>query len=76
MVVHTFSPSTQEAEAMDLCEFKASLVDIVSSRTARANYIVRPCWKGKKKNERKPLKRMTLLTTSTFKKWTRPRTLF
>jgi hypothetical protein len=32
-----FNPSTQEAERyLDLCEFKASLVYRVSSRTARA----------------------------------------
>lgn len=29
------NPSTSEAEAADLCEFKASLVYIVSSRIAR-----------------------------------------
>jgi hypothetical protein len=34
MAVHTFSPSPWEAEAG--CEFKASLVYRVSSRTARA----------------------------------------
>ena len=32
-MAHTFNPSTWEAEA---CEFKASLVYIVSSRIARA----------------------------------------
>ena len=31
MVVHTFNPSTQEAEADHLCEFKASLVYRASS---------------------------------------------
>ena len=36
MVVHTFNPSTQEAEAGNLCEFKASLIYIVSSKAARA----------------------------------------
>ena len=33
MMAHTFNPNTREA---DLCEFKASLVYKVSSRTARA----------------------------------------
>ena len=37
MVVHTFNPSTWEAETgRFLSEFKASLVYKVSSRTARA----------------------------------------
>ena len=37
MVVHTFNPSTWEAEeGADFCEFKASLVYRVSSRTAKA----------------------------------------
>jgi hypothetical protein len=36
MVVHTFNPSTPEAEAGRSCEFKASLVYIVSYKTARA----------------------------------------
>ena len=35
-MVHTFNPSTLEAEAVDLCEFEASLIYIVSSRAARA----------------------------------------
>jgi hypothetical protein len=35
VVVHAFNPSTQEAH-VHLCEFKASLVYRVSSRTARA----------------------------------------
>ena len=37
VAVHTFNPSTQEAEKqVDLCEFEASLVYRESSRTARA----------------------------------------
>ena len=37
LVVHTFSPSSQEAEAdTDLLSFKASLVYLESSRTAGA----------------------------------------
>ena len=36
VVVHTFkSQHSQEAEAVDLCEFKASLVFRVNSRKAR-----------------------------------------
>ena len=35
----------------DLCEFKASLVYIVSSRTARASYKVRLCLKRKRYGE-------------------------
>jgi hypothetical protein len=36
VVLHVLIPSTQEAEAPDLCEFGASLSYIASSRTARA----------------------------------------
>ena len=36
MVAHVFSPSTQEAEAGDICEFSAILVDKASSKTAKA----------------------------------------
>jgi hypothetical protein len=36
MVVHTFNPSTGRQRQENLCEFKASLVCRVSSRTARA----------------------------------------
>lgn len=36
MMMHTFNPSTLGAEARDLCEFKASLMYVVSSRTAKA----------------------------------------
>jgi hypothetical protein len=35
VVAHAFNASTQEAEAGSLCEFEASLVFSVSSRTAR-----------------------------------------
>lgn len=35
MAAHTFNLSTREAEAVDLCELEASLVDTMSSRTAR-----------------------------------------
>ena len=36
-VLHTFNPSTPKAERQeDVCEFKASLVYLVSSRIARA----------------------------------------
>jgi hypothetical protein len=35
MATHAFNPSTQEAET-DLCEFEASLVYKVGSRTVRA----------------------------------------
>jgi hypothetical protein len=45
MVVHSFNPSYLEA---DLCELKASLVYIVSSRTARSIQI-EPFLKNKKK---------------------------
>jgi hypothetical protein len=36
VMAHTFNPSTWEAEAGEISEFKASLVYRVSSRTARA----------------------------------------
>ena len=35
-------PALGRQKQMDLCEFEASLVYIVSSRTAKATYIVRP----------------------------------
>ena len=35
VVAHTFKSSTQETEAVNLYEFEASLVYIMSSRTAR-----------------------------------------
>jgi hypothetical protein len=35
VIAHVFNLSTQKAEAGDLCEFEASLVYIISSRTAR-----------------------------------------
>ena len=35
-MAHTFNPSTWEAEAGGFLSFEDSLVDIVSSRTARA----------------------------------------
>ena len=38
----TFDPSAHEAKAVDLREFKASLVYIVSSRTARTSEILSP----------------------------------
>ena len=36
MVAQTFNSRTEEAEAGDLCEFRASLIYRVSSRIARA----------------------------------------
>ena len=36
VVMHISNPSLQEAEAGSLCDFKATLADRVSSRTARA----------------------------------------
>lgn len=36
MLAHDFNPSTQEEEADELCETEASLVYILSPRTARA----------------------------------------
>ena len=35
MVAHTFNPITQEVEQVDLCEYQASLVYIVSFKTVR-----------------------------------------
>lgn len=43
-VVHSCNLSTREAEALDLCELKASLVYIARPRPA-LNYTVRPCLK-------------------------------
>jgi hypothetical protein len=48
VVVHTFNPSTWEAEAGGSLEFEASLVYRVSSRTARATQ-KNPVSKKKKK---------------------------
>jgi hypothetical protein len=59
MVVHTFNPSTWEAEAGGF-EFEASLVYRVSSRTAKAtqrNPVSKNQKKKKKKKERKKRKR-------------------
>jgi hypothetical protein len=36
MVAYAFNPSTQKQKQADLCEFKVSLVYIVSSRRVRA----------------------------------------
>lgn len=47
VVVHSFKPSTQEAEARQtLCVFQASLVYGVSSRIARTTQ--RPCLEDNK----------------------------
>ena len=50
-VVRAFNPSTQEAKALDLCGFQASLVYIYF--WARQSYKVRPCLKNKNKNKNK-----------------------
>ena len=47
VVVHTFSPSTWEAEAGDLCEFEVSLVYGVNSR-AGSKATEKPCLEKKK----------------------------
>jgi hypothetical protein len=39
-MAHTFNPSTQKVEAGWISEFEASLVYRVSSRTARATFIL------------------------------------
>jgi hypothetical protein len=44
MVIHSCNVSNCEAEAPDLCEFKASLVYTARPRLA-LNYTVRPCLK-------------------------------
>jgi hypothetical protein len=49
VVVHQLNPNTQEAELVDHCEFEASLVYRVSSRTARATQ-ENPVSKKKKKS--------------------------
>ena len=50
VLAHTFNHSTQEAEAGDLCEFKASLVYRVSYRTAKATQ-----WNPASKNKTKQI---------------------
>lgn len=51
-VAHTFNPSTLWRQGqVDRCKFKAALVYIVNSRTARA--IQKPCLKSKTKNKNK-----------------------
>jgi hypothetical protein len=49
VVAHTFNPSTLKEEAGDLCEFKTSLVYVVSDFQS---YIVRTCLK-KQTNKQK-----------------------
>jgi hypothetical protein len=48
--VHAFNPSSRDAEAGDLCEFEASLVYRMSSRTARATQ-KNPVLKNKQTNK-------------------------
>ena len=36
VALRAFNPSNPEAEAVEFCEFKANLVYVISSRTARA----------------------------------------
>ena len=55
VVVHTFNPSTLEAEA-DLVQVRKDLVYIVSSRTTLRN----PDQKKKSKTEKSGLHRLTL----------------
>jgi hypothetical protein len=45
--VHTFQPNTEERLMEDPCEFKASLLYIASSRTARVTQIETPRLKTK-----------------------------
>ena len=52
MLAHTFDPNTYEAEQTDICEFKASLIYKVSSRTARATQR-HPVLKIQKKEKKK-----------------------
>jgi aromatic ring-opening dioxygenase catalytic subunit (LigB family) len=59
VVVHTFSPNAQEAEADGwISEFKASLVYKMSSRTARAT-TQRNLVSGRKKKKEKENKFLT-----------------
>ena len=48
-MIHSFNPSTREAEADSLCEFEASLVYTVSSRTASTVIQRNPALKNKQK---------------------------
>jgi hypothetical protein len=50
VVAHAFNPSTWEAEAVGFLELEASLVYMVSSRTARAKQR-NPVSKNKNKNK-------------------------
>jgi hypothetical protein len=52
VVAHTFNPSTQEAEEANFSEFEATLVNRVSSRTAKATQR-NPVSKNKKQNKKK-----------------------
>ena len=56
VVVHSFNPSTQKAEAEDPCEFKASLIYRASSRKARAV------------TQRNPISKKPTITTTTKQK--------
>jgi hypothetical protein len=50
--MHAFNPRTRDAEAADLCEFEASLVYRVSSRTAKVTQR-NPVLKNKRKKKKK-----------------------
>jgi len=61
MVVQACNPSTQRQKQVDLCEFKASLVYRVTSRTARATQRS-PVKKERRGEERRGRKRSPLRT--------------
>jgi hypothetical protein len=63
MVVSTFNPSTQEAEAGGSLELEASLIYRVSSRTAREGYIEKPCLEKQNKTKQKILKTVQIALT-------------
>jgi hypothetical protein len=70
VVAHAFNPSTWEAEAGRFFEFEASLVDKVSSRTARA--IQRnPVSKNQTKQNKKTQKNKKKFPAGEMAQWLR-----
>jgi hypothetical protein len=62
-MVLAFNPSTQEAEAVDLYEFKARLVYRGSSRTARGSFMS-PCLKEREREREREKIYNTKIRTS------------
>jgi hypothetical protein len=64
---HAFHPSPQKAEAGFTVE--TSLVSIVSSRPAKAMYIVRPCLRNNQMNAKFNLNRHSIVLSGMPRSW-------